>query len=107
MKTLPAIEEDYVRRFVDSLDLRNRDAATVYREVARHLLRFVRKRYGRMDLSREALVAWMKERRRHCALRRVVERAQMVNRFLDWLKTRTGAFPATRSMSCAVTTEDA
>ena len=87
MKTLPAIEEDYVRRFVDSLDLGNRDAATVYREVARHLLRFVRKRYGRMDLSREALVAWMKERRRHCALRRVVERAQMVNRFLDWLKT--------------------
>jgi hypothetical protein len=59
MKALPAIEEDYVRRFVDSLDLGNRDAATVYREVARHLLRFVRKRYGRMDLSREALVAWI------------------------------------------------
>jgi integrase len=39
-----------------------------------------------MDLSRRALVAWMKERRRHCALHRVEERAQMANRFLDWLK---------------------
>jgi integrase/recombinase XerD len=87
MKALPAIEEDYVRRFVDALDLGGRDAATVYREVARHLLHFVRRRYGRMNLSRTALVAWMKERRRRCALRRVEERAQMVDRFLDCLKT--------------------
>jgi integrase len=86
MKALPAIEEDYVRRFIDSLGLGNRDAAKTYREIARHLLRFVRQRYGRMNLSRRALVAWMKERRRHCALDRVEERAQMANRFLDWLK---------------------
>lgn len=87
MKTLQAIEEEYVRRFIDSLDLGDRDAAQTYREIARHLLRFVRQRYGRMDLSRRALVAWIKERRRHCALRRAAEWAQMANRFLDWLKT--------------------
>jgi integrase/recombinase XerD len=87
MKALPAIQEEYVRRFIDSLGLGNRDAAKTYREIARHLLRFVRQRYGRMDLSRKALVAWMKERRRHCALDRVEERAQMANRFLEWLKT--------------------
>lgn len=86
MKALPEIEEDYVRRFIDSLGLGNRDAAKTYREIARHLLRFVRQRYGRMDFSRRALVAWMKERRRHCALHRVEERAQMADRFLDWLK---------------------
>jgi integrase/recombinase XerD len=87
MKALPAIEEDYVRRFVDSLGLGNRDAAKTYREVARHLLRFVRQRYGPMDLSRKTLVGWMKERHRHCALDRVEERAKMADRFLDWLKT--------------------
>jgi len=39
-----------------------------------------------MDLSKRALVAWMKERHRHCALDRVEERAKMADRFLDWLK---------------------
>jgi integrase/recombinase XerD len=87
MNALPAIEEDYVRHFLDSLGLGNRDAAKTYREVARHLLYFVHKRYGRMNLSRRALIAWMKERRRHCALHRVEERAQMADRFLNWLKT--------------------
>jgi hypothetical protein len=48
MKALPAMEEDYVRRFIDSLCLGDRDAATVYREVARNLLHFVHKRFGRM-----------------------------------------------------------
>jgi integrase/recombinase XerD len=86
MKALPAREEDYVRRFIDSLGLGNRDAAKTYREIARHLLRFVRQRYGRMDLSRRALVAWMKARRRRCTLDRVEERAKMADRFLDWLK---------------------
>jgi len=57
MRALPTTEEDYVRRFVDSLGLGDRDAASVYREVARHLLRFIRQHYGRMDFSREALVA--------------------------------------------------
>lgn len=87
MSALPAAEEDHVRRFLDSLGLGDRDAASVYREVARHLLRFVCKRYGRMDLSREALVAWMQERRRHCASRGVEEHARMADRFLDWMKT--------------------
>ena len=50
MRPLPAAAEDYVRRFVDSLGLGDRDAASVYREVARHLLRFVGQRYGRMEL---------------------------------------------------------
>ena len=49
MRALPAAEEDCVRRFVDSLGLGDRDAASVYREVARHLLRFVSQRYGRME----------------------------------------------------------
>ena len=88
MKALPLREEDYVRRFVDSLGLKDRDAAKTYRETTRHLLRFVHRRYGRMDLCRRALTAWMKERRRHCALHRVEERARMVDRFLDWMKIR-------------------
>jgi integrase/recombinase XerD len=101
MKGLPAIEEEYVRRFIDSLGLGKRDAAKTYREIALHLLRFVRQRYGRMNLSRRALVAWMKERRRHCALHRVEERAKMADRFLDWLKTNrylsSNAFEELRS----------
>jgi integrase/recombinase XerD len=87
MKTLPAVEEDYVHRYLDSLCLGDRDAATVYREVARNLLHFVRERSGHMDLSRKSLLAWMKERRRRCALHRVEERAVMADRFLDWMKT--------------------
>ena len=87
MRALSATEEDYVRRFVDSLDLGDRDAASVYREVARHLLRFVRDHYGRMVLSREALVAWMQRRRQRCASCRVEEHARMADRFLDWMKT--------------------
>lgn len=86
MKALPAIEDEYVLRFVDSLDLGGRDAATVYREVARNLLRFVRKRYGRMELSRRSLVAWLKERRLHSTLHLVEERARMADRFLEWMK---------------------
>lgn len=87
MRALPAIEEDYVCHFVDSLGLGNRGAAQTNREIARHLLRFVRQKYGRMDLSRGALVAWIKERRRHCAVRRAAEWTQIADRFLDWLKT--------------------
>ncbi len=101
MKTLPAVEEDYVCRFLDSLCLGDRDAATVYREVARNLLHFVRERSGHMDLSKKSLLAWMKERRRHCALHRVEERAQMADRFLDWMKTNkhiaSNPFQALRS----------
>ena len=86
MRALPTTEEDYVRRFVDSLGLGDRDAASVYREVARHLLRFIRQHYGRMDFSREALVAWMQERRQHCASCRVEElgcHGQISERGLD------------------------
>lgn len=101
MRALPPIEEDYVRRFIESLSLGNRDAAKTYREIARHLLLFVRQRYGRMDLSRRALVAWMKDRHRRCALHRVEERAQMANRFIEWLKTNrhlsTNSFEELRS----------
>jgi integrase len=86
MNALSSKEEDYVRRFVDSLGLEDRDAAKTYRETTRHLLRFVRRRYGRMEFCRRALTAWMQERRRHCALHRVEERARMVDRFLDWMK---------------------
>ena len=45
------------------------------------------RKYGRMDLSRPALVAWIKDSHRHCALRRAAEWARMADRFLDWLKT--------------------
>jgi integrase len=93
MKTLPAMEEDYVRRFIDSLCLGDRDAATVYREVARNLLRFVHKRFGRMDLSRKALVAWMKHRLARSALHRIEDHARMADRFLDWMK-KNGHLPS-------------
>lgn len=86
MKALPKIEDDYVRRFVDSLDLEGRDAAKVYRKVVRNLLRFVRNRYGRMELSRRSLVAWLKERRRHSTLHLVEERACMADRFIEWME---------------------
>jgi integrase/recombinase XerD len=92
MKTLPTREEDYVRRFTDSLCLGDRDAATVYREVARNLLRFVHKRFGRMDLSRKALVAWMKYRLSRSALHRIEDYARMADRFLDWMK-KNGHLP--------------
>jgi site-specific recombinase XerD len=87
MKALPAAEDDYVRRFVDSLCLGCRDFATVYREAVRSLLRFVRERSGHMDVSEEALIAWITKRRRHLALRKVAERARMADRFLEWMKT--------------------
>src|SRR6202521_78402 len=86
MNALPEIEEEYVRRFIDSLCLGDRDAATVYREVARNLLRFVRKRFGRTDLSRKALVAWMKHRLSRSSLHRIENHARMADRFLDWMK---------------------
>jgi len=86
MRALPAAEEDYVRRFVDSLGLGDRDAASVYREVARHLLRFVGQRYGRMECSREMLVAWMKERLRNTQVHRVEQHARMADRFLEWMR---------------------
>jgi integrase len=92
MKTLPTMEEDYVRRFIDSLCLGDRDAATVYREVARNLLRFVHKRFGRMDLSRKALVAWMKHRLARSALHRIEDHARMADRFLDWMN-KNGHLP--------------
>jgi integrase/recombinase XerD len=87
MKTLPADEKDYVDRFVDSLCLGNRTAATAYREVTRNLLCFVRARYGRVDLSEGALIAWLTLRHQHCAVKRVEELTKMANRFLDWMKT--------------------
>jgi len=86
MNALPATEEDYVNRFIDSLCLGDRDAASVYRQVARNLLRFVHKRFGRMDLSRKALVAWMKHFQSRSSLNRIENHARMADRFLDWMK---------------------
>jgi integrase/recombinase XerD len=87
MKTLPAAEEDYVRRSLGSLCLGKRDTATVYREAVGNLLRFARQRAGHMDLSKTTLLAWLKERGRTLASHRVAERARMADQFLDWMTT--------------------
>lgn len=88
MKTLPAAEGAYVNGFVTSLCLGDRSAASEYRNATANLLQFARARSGRMDLSEEALIAWLKARRTHCAMGRVEQLAQMANRFLDWMKAK-------------------
>jgi integrase/recombinase XerD len=93
MNPLPAEDEDNVRRFLESLCLRNRDGFRMYRGVLRGFLSFVRARSGNMSLCEGTMVAWLEDRRQHCALHTVERIAREVDRFLDWM-TMSGRIPS-------------
>jgi integrase/recombinase XerD len=86
MNTLPAEDEDDVRRFLESIRVRNRATVRVYRRVLRGFLHFGRARSRNMTLCEETLRGWLKERRQHGVLNMVEYYARLVDRFLDWMK---------------------
>jgi integrase/recombinase XerD len=94
MNTLPGEDEDRVQRFITSLPLRSNSTRSAYRCHLRNFLLFVRTRTRTpMTLDQKTIVAWLKDRRQHCALHEVEQRAQLVDRFLDWM-TKNGYIPS-------------
>jgi integrase/recombinase XerD len=87
MKTLPVKDERHIGRFLKSMRFRDRKSATVYRCVLRGFLRYIRAETPvRGAVSDEVLRAWLHERRPHWAEYVIVLRAQVIDRFLGWLR---------------------
>lgn len=93
MITLTTEDENNVYCFLESIRFRHRATPKVYRSILRGFLLFVRIRSGNMILRQETLRAWLMETRQHRPLHRVVYRARLVDRFLDWMKT-SGRIPS-------------
>ncbi len=89
MKALSAEDKDDVQRFLESIRFRHghaSKASIVYRGILRGFLRFIRARSGSEPPCEETMHAWLVERRQHSELHKVVSGAQLVDRFLDWMK---------------------
>jgi integrase/recombinase XerD len=93
MNALTTEDEDSVCRFLDSIPFRHRATSKVYRAILRNFLLFVRVRSGNMVLCEETLRAWLTESRQQRPLHKLVYRARLVDRFLDWMKT-SGRIPS-------------
>lgn len=87
MITLTTEDENNVYRFLESIRFRHPETSKVYRAVLRDFLLFVRMRSGNMVLCQEILRAWLTESHHHRPLNKLVYRARLVDRFLDWMKT--------------------
>jgi site-specific recombinase XerD len=83
----PEDKED-VQRFLESIRFRHGRPPTLYRDILRGFLRFARARSGKEDLSEETIHAWLMDRHQRSLLHKVEFSARLVDRFLDWMKTR-------------------
>ena len=92
MIMLTTEDENNVYCFLESIHFRHPATPKVYRGILRDFLLFVRIRTGNMILCQETLRAWLTETRQHRQLHKVVYRARLVDRFLDWMKT-SGRIP--------------
>jgi integrase/recombinase XerD len=87
MSTLPAEDEVNVQGFLGSVRFHGSTGSMVYRYILRGFLRFVRERSGDYGLHEQTVHAWLKECHEHNPLHRVVYKARLVDRFLDWMKS--------------------
>lgn len=86
MSPLSAEDEVNVKGFLGSIRFRGSAGSLVYRTILGGFLRFVRGRSGGHSSYEETVHAWLKECRQHNPLHRVVYKARLVDRFLDWMK---------------------
>jgi integrase len=87
MKTLSVEDERHIGRFLKSMRFRDSKSATVYRCVLRGFLHYVStQKPGTGMVSEEVLRAWLQERREDWAAYVIVLRAQLIDRFLGWLR---------------------
>lgn len=95
MNALTTKDEDNIRRFLESLHLRSPDVFRQYRGLLRGFLHFVCTQPGSTALCEDTMLAWLRERRKHCSMHTVERDAREVDRFLDWMqmKGRVGSNP--------------
>jgi integrase/recombinase XerD len=86
MSTLSAEDKADVQDFLRSIRFRGSAGSRVYRDILRGFLRFVRDRPGPHGLCEQTVRAWLKEYREHNPLHKVVYKARLVDRFLDWME---------------------
>jgi integrase/recombinase XerD len=87
MITLSAEDEVNAQGFLGSIRFHGSTGSLVYRYILRSFLRFVRERSGGHGLHEQTVHAWLKECLIHNPLHRVVYKARLVDRFLDWMKS--------------------
>lgn len=83
MNCWPDKEEALLRQFVEPLKLQRHGAS--YCCLLREFQRFVSQVSLPHTLTQATLRAWLEARKKHSSLGLVVNRAQLVSRFLDWL----------------------
>jgi integrase/recombinase XerD len=90
MKALPVNDERHVADFLQSMRFRDYRSARVYRCVVRGFLRYVRaQKCGRSSaVSGRTVRAWLRDLRRRGPEYVIVLRAQLIARFLGWLRQR-------------------
>ena len=89
MKGLSVNDERRVADFLKSMRFRDHRSATVYRCALRGFLRYVRARkcVNRM-VSGQTMRAWLRDRRGRGPEYVIVLRAQLIARFLSWMRQR-------------------
>lgn len=81
MKTPSALPDTYVQQ----LNLRSSISISVYRSALAGFHRFVVDRIKNGALSEAVMQEWLQDRMSVWPLRKVVDRACLVSRFLDWI----------------------
>ena len=84
MKTPSALPDSYVQQ----LNLRFSISISIYRSVVTGFHRFASDRTKNGDLSEAVMREWLQDRISVWPLRKVVDRACLVSRFLDWIVER-------------------
>jgi integrase/recombinase XerD len=87
MSTTFPVDQLVVRRYVKQLPPRTRGNANAYRSILGQFVRFAAQHHQNDGVSQEALQFWFRHRAERYPEQRILERAWLLDSFLDWLVT--------------------
>jgi integrase/recombinase XerD len=85
MTTWPTDDDLLIRRYVQTLPLRNQTTPAVTRSILRRFQRFVQTHAPHEPLAQATLEAWVRDGAGRGSLRSVIDGARRVDSFLTWL----------------------
>lgn len=81
------VDQLAVRRYIEQLPPRTRGNANAYRSILGQFVRFAAQNHQNDGVSQEVLQSWFRYRAERFPEHRVLERAWLLDSFLDWLVT--------------------
>ena len=93
MKTWPNAHDAILCHYIQQLHLRHSTSPNVYRCILNEFARFVLKHSPNPGLTEQGMQSWLRSRALVGPFHYVLDRARLVNRFLDWM-VAIGSLPS-------------